>query len=56
MKISLSLSSDYDLLFPGYRKEKPYGTGFERGNPEQYSSIEHFYQSEKFRGVSEDLR
>lgn len=56
MKISLSLSSDDELLFPGYRKEKPYGTGFERGNPEQYSSIEHFYQSEKFRGVSEEHR
>ena len=54
--MKVSLRNDEILPFPGYRTRKLVGLGFERGYPESYSSIEHFYQSEKFRGVDEAFR
>lgn len=53
--MNISLSSDDLLPFHGYRRRTG-GDGFERGSAEIYSSIEHFFQSEKFRGVDEDFR
>ena len=53
---SISLGSDDLLPFHGYRAPLVNGSGFDRGNPEFYSSIEHFFQSEKFRGVDEPFR
>lgn len=53
--MSISLSSDDLLPFHGYRRRSG-GEGFERGGGEIYSSIEHFFQSEKFRGVDEEFR
>lgn len=43
------------IVFPGYR---PVGLDgkFGRSHPELYPSLEHFYQSEKFRGADESLR
>ena len=54
--MKVSLRNDEILPFPGYRTRKECGLGFERGYPESYSSIEHYYQSEKFRGVDEAFR
>lgn len=54
--MKISLSSDDILPFHGYRRLRFDRDGFERGSAEQYSSIEHFVQSEKFRGVNEQLR
>lgn len=54
--MKISLSNDDILPFSAYRKVKLGGEGFERGLPEEYSSIEHFYQSEKFRGSDESYR
>ena len=54
--MKISLSNDDLLPFHGYRPLKKDGVGFERGSPESYSTIEHFYQSEKFRGTDEILR
>lgn len=56
MQIGSLLQPDDILPFHGYRTLRVDGTGFERGGPEIYASIEHFYQSEKFRGVDELLR
>lgn len=51
----ITLSNADPLPFHGYRQIRATG-GFERGTPESYSTIEHFYQSEKFRGVDESFR
>jgi len=50
------LSSDDILPFHGYRRARADGSGFERGVPDLYASIEHFFHSEKFRGVDEEFR
>lgn len=44
------------LPFHGYRTLSDKGRGFERCPAEIYPSLEHFYQSEKFRGVDEGYR
>ncbi len=54
--LSVNLGSDDLLPFHGYRQPLLGSFGFERGTPEFYSTIEHFFQSEKFRGVDESLR
>lgn len=51
----MSFSADLILPFPGYRSLEIDGR-IRRGRPELYSSIEHFYQSERFRGKDEGLR
>ena len=51
----MNFSADLILPFPGYRSLDPDGR-IRRGRPELYSSIEHFYQSERFRGKDETLR
>jgi predicted NAD-dependent protein-ADP-ribosyltransferase YbiA (DUF1768 family) len=54
--MSVILSSDNVLPFHGYRSPRVDGSGFDRGLPDLYSTIEHFFQSEKFRGVDEGFR
>lgn len=49
------LGSDDERIFPGYRRIGLDGK-FGRSRPDLYASIEHFYQSERFRGVDEVLR
>lgn len=50
------LNTDHILPFHGYRRFRVDGSGFERGLPELYASIQHFFESEKFRGVDEEFR
>lgn len=51
----MSIQVDAILPFPGYREAEP-GYGFGRNRPVLHPSLEHFYQSERFRGSDEDLR
>lgn len=50
------LAVDHIGPFHGYRRLLPDASGFEKEPPELYSTIEHFWQSEKFRGVDEAFR
>ncbi len=56
MAITFSFDTQEILPFHGYRTLRDNGSGFDRGPAEIYPSIEHFYQSEKFRGVDEGYR
>ena len=51
----MSVKVDAILPFPGYREVEP-GYGFGRNRPVLHPSLEHFYQSERFRGSDEELR
>ena len=51
----MSIQVDTILPFPGYREAVP-GYGFGRNRPVLHPSLEHFYQSERFRGTDEELR
>lgn len=46
---------DEILPFPGYRELDPLGH-FGRAKPVLYSTLEHFYQAERFRGSCEETR
>lgn len=50
------LSTEDSLPFHAYRKRGLEPCTFAKGPPELYASIEHWYQSEKFRGVDEGFR
>lgn len=56
MANTFSFDTQETLPFHGYRTPLDNGSGFERGPAEIYPSLEHFYQSEKFRGVDEGYR
>jgi predicted NAD-dependent protein-ADP-ribosyltransferase YbiA (DUF1768 family) len=56
MANTFSFDTQEILPFHGYRTPRDNGSGFERGPAEIYPSLEHFYQSEKFRGVDESYR
>lgn len=51
----MKLSAAEVMPFPGYREEVPLH-GFARGKPPLHATLEHFYQSERFRGVEHSLR
>ena len=53
---AISLVSDDELPFHGYREPDPSGHGFLKGDGQIYFTIQHFYESERFRGVDEALR